>query len=245
ERFGGVVTDQGAAQVEIANDAIFRAQRSISGIGLVFAQELAPLITESAERFIAWASAGGGATERVRAALEGVQTVLGIIGRVIDGLTAGFQGFAALVLKGAGAIAGLFGGKGFAAAAKGASDELFAAAQKNLDAAFGANAQNKVSEFFAAAQKRAAETAKTLTAPKLTESLAALSKDQLAAPAAAKRATDIGQFMQIDLARTVIGTLGGGARGRVQQVESPQLAAIVDLLRQYLASNRGGGALAA
>lgn len=242
KRFGAVVSEQGTAQVQVADDALKRAQVAFGAIGKVFAVHLAPLITESAERFIAWAQSGGGAAAHIQNALERVRIVLNIIGRVIDGLTAGFQGFAALVLRGAGGIASLFGAEEFARNAKGAADELFASAQKNIDSAFGIEAQNTVTEFFDAAQKRAAETAKTLTAPKLTESLTALSKDQLAGPQAAKRATDIGQGLQIDLARTVLGAVG--ARPRVQQVESPQLAEIAELLRQ-MARAAGGGAVAA
>jgi len=242
EGFGGVVSAAGAALVGAADDALKNAQPAFTALGNTLAVQVSPLITEAAERFAAFAQSGGGAAAFVQGAVERVGIVLGVIGRTIDGLTAGFQGFAGLALKSAGAISALFGADGFARNASGAADELFADAQKNIASAFGAGSQNKVTEFFAAAQKRAAETVKTLTAPKLAESIAALSKDQLAGPAAAKRATDIGQGLQIDLARTALGANFGAPK--VQRVESEQLVQILEVLRQRLNPAQGGAAAA-
>lgn len=240
EGFGGVVSGAGAALVGAADDALKNAQPAFTALGNILAVQVSPLITEAAERFTAFAQSGGGAAALVQGAIERVNIVLNVIGRTIDGLTAGFQGFAGLALKGAGAIGSLFGADEFARNARGAADDLFADSQKNIDSAFGAGSQNKVAGFFAAAQKRAEETVKTLTAPKLTESLAALSKDQLAGSAAAKRATDIGQGLQIDLARTALGANFGAPK--VQRVESDQLAQILEVLRQRLNPAQGAAA---
>lgn len=240
KRFGTVVTEEGVAQVQAADDALKRIQAT-SAIGKAFAQVIAPLITEAAQRFLDWAQTGEGASAKIVNSMQSIINVLAFLGRGVDLIQASFQGFFGLITLGASKVLGFFD-KQRAAMARADSDQFFKDAQTNIQNAFGAPGQTAVNEFFNAAQKRAAETAKTLTAPKLTESLAALSKDQLAGPAAAKRATDIGQGLQIDLARTVLGSVGAGKR--VQQVESPQLAQVIELLTQMVKGG-GSGAVAA
>lgn len=103
EKLGLTFDRLGGAKVEVANDALARTGSIFTGMANTLAIELAPALTDIADRFNAWATAGEGAAARVRKALDDVLPVINAIssafnfvkGSILGGVsrTTGIAGF--------------------------------------------------------------------------------------------------------------------------------------------------------
>lgn len=153
------------------------------------------------------------------------------IGKAVDSLYAGIQITAGNILTVMGKVAGFFD-KDLGARMESSAQAAFADAQKNLANVFGLQSQRNVTSFFNFVSDKAEQAQKALDPRKqaLLENMQQIMEGkQTGTPRAA---TDICQGLQIDLARTAIGSIGAGKR--VQQVESPQLKELVELQRELI-----------
>lgn len=81
DKFGLSVSRVDAAKIELANDAVFRAQQLMRGLTNTLAISLAPLVAFTADRFVDMGVQGKGAADKISGALE---PILATIARTID-----------------------------------------------------------------------------------------------------------------------------------------------------------------
>lgn len=97
-----------AAKVEAANDAMLRVQATLKGIAQRATIELAPFITEIANRFTTAAKEAGGFGRIVTGAMGGMVTATGKVLDVIQGLRVALQGVKVIGVGAAAAFVSAF-----------------------------------------------------------------------------------------------------------------------------------------
>tara|TARA_B100001063_G_C16778208_1_gene567787 strand:+ start:709 stop:2553 length:1845 start_codon:yes stop_codon:yes gene_type:complete len=83
DKYGLALNRVDAAKIEAANDAILRAKQAMKGVSMQATVELAPILEEVSNRFVAAATEGEGFGEKVR---RGLQSASSFIGVFVDGI---------------------------------------------------------------------------------------------------------------------------------------------------------------
>lgn len=90
-KFGLSLSRIDAAQVEEANDALTDVKNVFGGIFTQLAPQVAPVITDIANRFIAWATAGEGVGAKVGGAIDLIAEKIGVAADFLQRFTLGWQ----------------------------------------------------------------------------------------------------------------------------------------------------------
>jgi len=264
KKFGIAISEEDTANASAAADAIDSLAFVLKNKLLVTVGKLTPFIAEATKKLLDLTTSSNLSAPALAGAFRA-----GVLGAakladtfsLLKGLAFGFKGIVEgvagalinipnLIQRGAVGVLNLIPGvkidpedfalsqqaKAFAEA----TDKSFSAASEALAAFSRGDAAQATSAFFDQIEAKA-----KLAAAAATGAAGALggARDKLQENAAVERATklqaaDVGRALTIDLARTVIGS---GMQGpRVQEVRSPQLETIAQLLRKGLPALAGG-----